>query len=215
MLSITPIGMEQPGAVEGAQIARMYLQRGNPGADELVTRGAPEIEVRLLTAREPGRRFRVTREMASQIAAHLIAARTDARTDRGDDVFSARSIPRRQCAHSDDCRTSRCALPPGVNRRHCTGSAVGEEERNAVRCLDGEHKRAIIGHRDVRFRIARFSPPRLEYVRTVHLAHARDALRRDAQRERKIAPSGPAEGVKREIARAEAVASDPGERTAP
>lgn len=207
--------MEQLGVVVGAQPAHMYLQRGNPGAEELVACSAPEIEVRLLIARKPGRCLRVTREMSGQVMAYLVAARTNARTDGGGDVFGARSISRPQCADGHDRRTSGRSPPAGVNCCHSAGSMVGEEDWNTVRYLHRERKRAIIGDGDIRLRIARFSAPRLDYVGAVHLAHARDGVHLYAQRGRKVLPSSATERVEHKIARAEAVTSRFDERPAP
>jgi hypothetical protein len=212
--------------VEGAQRAHVNLARRNPRACELIVRRPPQVEMRIRVAREPVRCLRVRRKLAGEIGTDFVTARTDARTNRRDDVFRARAVSRRQCLNSDAHRTGGRPLPAGVNRRDGAGSAIGEENRHTVGHPNADGDSRIVGDRDICFgpvivgagsETGIVSPAWLEHIGAMHVAHAHEGIERYAQRTRDIPPachSIRANAFEFQFARAEDVRGHDGERRA-
>ena len=107
--------------------------------------------MRLRIPREPLGRLRVRCKMAGEIRTNLVAARADARTDGGDNIFRIGSKPRCQGLDGDHGCACRGALPACVNGRNRSGSAIGEQNRHAVGCSYADGDGRVVADGDICF----------------------------------------------------------------
>ena len=160
--------------------------------------------------------------MIRKLAAHLVMTRTDAGTDRGDDIARARPVSRCQRANRDHRCASGSALPSCMHRRDGAGSAIGHENRNAIGRSDADSSERIVCHGDISLRPLVKPDPACffhdKHVGAVNLTETRQRIELHSKRLRQHVPTlriRLTDAFERELAGAEAVPGDLGERTAP
>jgi len=98
-------------------------------------------------------------EPASDLRTNLVAARTDGRSDHGDELVARHTGMRRQRVNRPSSHTGHRALPPGMGGSHHLARAVRDEQRHAVGRPDhhcatgaGRHQNvgSCVGQRGVR-----------------------------------------------------------------
>lgn len=87
-----------------------------------------------------------------EIRSHLIAARTDARSDRGDDVLRTRPEFARHGVQRRDRGASRRTAPAGMHSGNSSRRTIGHQDRNTVRRADSDSHTGDIGDENVCFR---------------------------------------------------------------
>ncbi len=131
--------------------------------------------------------------MSRESGPDLIAARTDARSDGGDEIFRIRSKPRCEIPDGDHGCACSGALPARVNGRNCAGSTVGQENGHAVGGAYAHRHGRIIGDGDICFGpiVGRTREFLLcfEHIGAVHLTHAHERVELDIESIRKVLPA--------------------------
>ena len=223
-LAIAPVRMEQRRMVERAQRAHMNVLRRHAGALELIAGRAPQIEVRLRRrAREPARRPRDALKMCPRARRrpHSSTGRCSDRRPRRLSRLACRtatSAPERPPSpRLPQCPSIRRERPPPRRSRR-SARRIGTQSA----ALTLSATRRIVADGDVGFRPVSTSGPRgspcgREDIRAVHLPHADERVELDAHRAAEhcqLVRLVVARTFEREIARAEAVWRDVGERPA-
>ncbi len=118
-------------------------------------------------------------EVLDEIAADLVAAWSNTRTDCCHDIARPGAEARRERANSHHGGAGCSAFPAGMHRCHGAAAAIGQEDRHTVGRADGERQRRMVAHGNVRLGDKRGLDPFLghKHVRAMHLPHAHEPLK--------------------------------------
>jgi hypothetical protein len=152
---------------------------GNAQVDERLVSGDPHDRVHSRAG---------ARDLRGHVAAHLEAARADARTDRDDRRAPAQALESRSQNPGDD------PSPSGMDRSDVARSPVADENRHAIRDTHADGDRGGCGTTgratDDRIRFRRADIERLDGVRAVHLLCLSHGI--DTERPQEVRVNGPA-----------------------
>ena len=156
--------------------------------DELIPVRGPRIELELRSVvLAPTRRRREepaidemprvtgSGEGVHQFRANLVAARTDARADCGDEIRGTSAEFACQGIHRRGGHTSRRSPPACVHRSDGARSRVADKDRHAIRRAHGDGDVGVARDNYVSFRTTRGNTPGHEDAAAVHLSKSLNA----------------------------------------
>ncbi len=149
-------------APSGLQACHGRIRRGRRGR-----RPEPSFELGVAEAGAP--------ETVSDVDAHFVAARTDRRPGRGDQIIGTAAKLASERGHSRPGNTRRRSPPSGVGRRGRAGSSIGDKQRHAVGRSHGQGESRVVRHDDVGLRTETRGLTGNQNVGSVHLVDTNEA----------------------------------------